>query len=67
MKKGKRYSEAAKLIEKTNLYLTQYLMRSPSLQEIANFMEIDEYLIVEALNSTNILLVSLGSNICVST
>lgn len=43
-------------IEKTNMYLTQKLMRAPSLQEIADFLEVDEYLIVEALNSTNVLL-----------
>lgn len=43
-------------IEKTNSYLTQKLMRTPTLQEIASFLEIDEYLVVEALNSTNILL-----------
>lgn len=43
-------------IEKTNMYLTQKLMRTPTLQEIASFLEIDEYLVVEALNSTNVLL-----------
>ena len=43
-------------IEKTNMYLTQKLMRTPTLQEIASFLEIDEYLISEALNSTNIIL-----------
>lgn len=49
---SKLYSQ----IEKTNMYLTQKLMRTPTLQEIASFLEIDEYLIVEALNSTNVLL-----------
>lgn len=43
-------------IERTNSFLTQKLMRAPTLQEIANFMEIDEYLINEAINSTNCLL-----------
>lgn len=43
-------------IEKTNIFLTQKLMRKPTLQDIASFLEIDEYLIVEALNSTNSLL-----------
>ena len=43
-------------IERTSIFLTQNLMRTPTIQEIANFMEIDEYLIVEALNSTNALL-----------
>lgn len=49
---SKLYSQ----IEKTNIYLTQKLMRTPTLQEIASFLEIDEYLITEALNSTNVLL-----------
>lgn len=43
-------------IEKANMLLTQKLMRTPSLQEIANFLEVDEYLIVEALNSTHVML-----------
>ncbi len=43
-------------IEKANIYLTQRLMRVPTMNELANFMEVDEYLIVEALNSTNALL-----------
>ena len=49
---SKLYSQ----IEKTNMYLTQKLMRTPTLQEIASFLEIDETLIIEALNSTNVLL-----------
>ena len=49
---SKLYSQ----IEKCNIYLTQKLMRTPTLQEIATFLEIDEYLICEALNSTNVLL-----------
>lgn len=49
---SKLYSQ----IEKANMYLTQKLMRTPTLQEIASFLEIDEYLITEALNSTNVLL-----------
>lgn len=43
-------------IDKVTSILTQKLMRKPTLQEIATFLEIDEYLVVEALNSTNILL-----------
>ena len=43
-------------IEKANMYLTQKLMRTPTLTEISTFLEIDEYLLIEALNSTNILL-----------
>ena len=49
---SKLYSQ----IEKCNMYLTQKLMRTPTLQEMASFLEIDEYLISEALNSTSVLL-----------
>ena len=48
---SKLYSQ----IDKTIGYLSQKLMRTPTLQEIGDFLEIDEYLIVEALNSANIL------------
>lgn len=43
-------------IERATSYLSQQLMRTPTLQEIAAFMEIDEYSIVEAINSMNALL-----------
>ena len=43
-------------IEKANMYLTQKLMRTPTIKEIAYLLQIDEYLLVEALNSTNSLL-----------
>ncbi len=43
-------------IERSSIYLTQHLMRVPSISEIAEFMEIDEELVAEALNSTNTLL-----------
>lgn len=43
-------------IENANMYLTQKLMRMPNIQEISKFLQIDEYLIAEALNSTNSLL-----------
>ena len=43
-------------IDKTIGYLSQKLMRTPTLQEIGEFLEIDEYLLVEALNSVNSLL-----------
>ena len=49
---SKLYSQ----IEKTSNYLTQKLMHVPTLQEIAEYLGIEEYLIVEALNSTNVLL-----------
>ena len=48
---SKLYSQ----IDKTIGYLSQKLMRTPTLQEIGDFLEIDEYLIVEALNSASIL------------
>ena len=43
-------------IDKTYSYLSQKLMRAPTLQEIAHFLEIDEVLLSEALNSTNAIL-----------
>lgn len=43
-------------IENATNYLSQQLMRSPTLQEIARFINVDEYCIVEALNSMNALL-----------
>ena len=49
---SKLYSQ----IDKASNYLAQKLMRTPTLQEIASFLNVDEYLIAEALNSTNSLL-----------
>ena len=43
-------------IEKASILLSQKLMREPSISEIASFLEIREELVVEAINSTNILL-----------
>lgn len=43
-------------IEKVSILLSQRLMREPSISEIASFLEIDEDLVVEAINSTNVLL-----------
>lgn len=40
-------------IEKAYILLSQKLMRVPSITELANFLEEDEYLICEAINSTN--------------
>lgn len=40
-------------IEKAYIKLSQKLMRNPSVSEIANFLEMDEFLIIEAINSTN--------------
>ena len=39
-------------IEKANCLLTQKLMRQPTISELANYLEISEYEISEALNST---------------
>lgn len=43
-------------IEKASILLSQRLMREPSIGEIASFLEIEEELVVEAVNSTNALL-----------
>ena len=43
-------------IEKASILLSQRLMREPSVCEIASFLEIDENLVIEAINSTNVLL-----------
>ncbi|MBQ9181401.1 MAG: sigma-70 family RNA polymerase sigma factor [Bacilli bacterium] len=40
-------------IEKARIILSQKLMRNPSTFELSQFLEIDEYLIIEALNTTN--------------
>jgi len=56
IKISRNISKLATQIEKTYIYLSQHLMRSPSLQDIANFLEVDEYLISEALNSNNVIL-----------
>lgn len=56
IKISRNISKLCTQIEKTNMYLTQKLMRTPTLQEIASFLEIDEYLIIEAINSNNVLL-----------
>ena len=40
-------------IEKAYVILSQKLMRTPSTKELASFLEIDEFLIIEALNTIN--------------
>lgn len=42
-------------IEESYIVLTQKLNRTPSSKELSLFLEIDEYLIIEALKSTNAL------------
>ncbi len=56
IKISRNISKLCSQIEKTNMFLTQKLMRTPTLQEIASFLEIDEILVAEALNSNNVLL-----------
>lgn len=50
-------------IEKCSILLSQKLMRKPSIKEISEFLEIDEYQIAEALKSVNALQ-SLDETIC---
>ena len=40
-------------IEKAYSLLSQKLMREPSIKEVSHFLEIPEYLVSEAINSTN--------------
>ncbi len=40
-------------IEKAYIILTQKLMREPSINELANYLEIPEYYVSEAINSLN--------------
>ncbi len=40
-------------IEKATILLAQKLMRQPTIPEIANYLEIDEYFIAEAIKSVN--------------
>lgn len=40
-------------IEQAYILLTQKLMKEPTIKQLAEYLEIDEYLIEQALNSTN--------------
>lgn len=42
-------------IEKAYVLLSQKLMKEPSIKEIANYLEIDEYYVSEAINSLNVI------------
>ena len=42
-------------IEKATILLSQKLMRQPTINEIANYLEIDEYFVAEAVKSVNVL------------
>jgi len=50
---GRKISKLNLQIEKTYLLLSQKLMREPTYSEIANFLEVPEYLIEEAMRSRN--------------
>lgn len=43
-------------IEKASILLSQKYMREPTIYEIATFLEIEEELVIEAINSSNVLL-----------
>jgi RNA polymerase sporulation-specific sigma factor len=40
-------------IEKARLILSQKLMHEPTIKELSNYLEIDEYTLIEAMNSNN--------------
>lgn len=42
-------------IEKTKIILTQKLMREPSIEEISSFLELPEYMVCEAINSSKLI------------
>lgn len=58
------------MIEKASILLTQRLMREPSISEIASFLEIDEFLVSDALisrypiKSVDSIISSDGKDIC---
>ncbi|MBR1416520.1 MAG: sigma-70 family RNA polymerase sigma factor [Bacilli bacterium] len=56
IKTNKDTLKLSKLIEKTKIYLTQLLGKSPSIEEISSYLEIDESTIYNTINaSLNIL------------
>lgn len=55
IKISREITKLSSLIEKASILLTQKLMREPSIFEIASYLEIDEFLVSECLNSRNIL------------
>lgn len=55
IKISRQISKMNLMIEKAYILLSQKLMRTPSTKEIATYLEIDEYLVVEAINSTNVI------------
>lgn len=55
IKISRQISKMNLMIEKAYILLSQKLMRNPSTKEIASYLEIDEYLVSEAINSTNVI------------
>ena len=55
IKISRQISKMNLMIEKAYILLSQKLMRNPSINEIAAYLEIDEYLVSEAINSTNVI------------
>ena len=53
IKISRQISKINLMIEKAYILLSQRLMRNPSTKEIASYLEIDEYLVCDAINSTN--------------
>lgn len=53
IKISRKISKINLMIEKAYILLSQRLMRNPSTKEIASYLEIDEYLVCDAINSTN--------------
>ncbi len=53
IKVSREISKLSLRIEKAYILLSQKLMKEPSITEIANFLEIPEYYVSEALNSLN--------------
>jgi len=56
IKIGRKISSLYLKIEKASILLSQKLMREPNITEIAQTLGIEEQLVAEAMNSTNILL-----------
>lgn len=55
IKVSRQISKLNLMIEKAYILLSQKLMRNPSTCEIASYLEIDEYLVNEALLSNNLI------------
>lgn len=56
IKQSRDTLKLTKLIEKAKIYLTQVYKREPSIKEIANYLEISENDIINAINNTTTIL-----------